>query len=153
MGESPGYADITADDVLALRESARLEELTLLPSNSVFPPATLCWEVIDAKAIYSICVFQFANTILLGVAEDVFAPPLEPYEIEPEVRQLAVFVEYPGAKVYNDPERKLFYVVHGTGAENEPTGLYDFATLYWQRVLDHAKEQGWQPLGDNQPDA
>ena len=37
MAGSPAYADITAADVLALSESARLEGLTELPDNSVSP--------------------------------------------------------------------------------------------------------------------
>ena len=98
-------------------------------------------------------MFQFSHTILLGVAEDVFADPLMPDDVEPATRQLEVFVEYTGAKIYNDPKRKLFYVVHGTDVGDEATRPYDFATLYWQRVLDHAEEQGWAEVERGESDA
>lgn len=68
MAGSEGYADITRDDLTALRGSARSEGLVESDGDTVFPPATVCWEVPEPRC--TICVFDFGSTLLLALAEN-----------------------------------------------------------------------------------
>jgi hypothetical protein len=68
MAGSEGYADITRDDLTALRGSATSEGLVESDGDSVFPPATVCWEVAEPRC--TICVFDFGSTLLLALTRD-----------------------------------------------------------------------------------
>jgi hypothetical protein len=71
MDGSKGYADITRDQLLALRESAEVEGVAEEEGNTVFPPATTCWDIWVNRAVWTVCVFDFGDTLLLALADPV----------------------------------------------------------------------------------